>query len=301
MNIHQLNADFGITGQLRFVEDKGGLPFIEIENSKASALVSLYAGQLLSFKPINEPDDLMFLSNKAYYQEGKAIKGGIPVCWPWFGPDPEGLGRPGHGFVRNRLWTISGTEATSDGQTQVKLGLVDTPETREIWPQAFELELAITVGSTVSLELLTRNRGDQAFSITQAFHTYFKVGDINQVRVLGLEDSPYLDKVDNGTLKTQTGAVSVSEEVDRIYTGVKGELVIEDAALGRRIHISSAGSETAVVWNPWAKISADMGDLEDDDYLRLICVETANAASDIVNLLPDNDCRLLTKYTVARK
>ena len=300
MNIDQLNADFGITRQLRLVEGKGGLPFIEIENAKATALVSLYAGQLLSFKPINEPDDLMFLSNRAYYQEGKAIKGGIPICWPWFGPDPEGLGRPGHGFVRNRLWAITGTETTSDGETQVKLGLADTAETRQIWPQAFELELAITVGSAVSLELVTRNRGDQAFSITQAFHTYFKVGDISQVKVLGLEESQYLDKVDNGKLKTQVGPVTASEEVDRIYTGVKGELVIDDAALGRRIHIASAGSETAVVWNPWAKISADMGDLEDDDYLRLLCVETANAASDIVNLLPDSESRLLASYTVDR-
>ena len=118
---------------------------------------------------------------------------------------------------------------------------------------------------------------------------------------MGLEDSSYLDKVDNGTLKTQTGAVTISEEVDRIYTGIKGGLVIDDAALGRRIHIASTGSETAVVWNHWAKTSAAMGDLEDDGYRRLLCVETANAAADIVNLPADSESRLLTSYSVDRE
>jgi glucose-6-phosphate 1-epimerase len=296
MNIEQLNADFGISGQLRFVAGKAELPFVEIQNGKASAVISTYAGQVLSYKPSGAAEDLLFLSDKAYYQQGKAIKGGVPICWPWFGADPEGLGRPAHGFVRNRQWSVLGSETTATGETKLVLGLQDTPETREIWPQAFELRLEITVGDSLGLALVTRNQGDQVFSITQALHTYFKVGDITQVKVLGLEGKTYLDKVDNGESKTQGGAVTIDGEVDRVYLGAAGELVIADAALQRNIRIASSGSATAVVWNPWAKISAEMGDLEDDDYQRLLCVESANAAEDIVEVTPAGEHRLQVNY-----
>lgn len=298
--IEQLNSDHGIVGHLQFAPGGGGLPFIEVDNGRGKALISVYAGQVLSFLPAGESDDLMFLSKLAYYSPGKAIKGGAPICWPWFGPDPEGKGRPGHGFVRNRLWSVISTEALPNGDTKVVLGLDDTPETQSIWPQAFELRQEITVGSELTLELVTRNRGNQAFTITQAFHTYFKVGDIGQARVLGLEGCAYLDKVDGGKEKTQQGAVAIEGEVDRVYMGVASDLVIDDAALGRRILIQSSGSQSAVVWNPWAKISAEMGDLEDDDYLRFLCVETTNAATDTVQVPPGEERRLRTVYRSAR-
>lgn len=300
MKIERLNADYAIAGQLRFIEGNGGFPFIEINSTKASALISIYAGQVLSFRPAGAADDLMFLSEKAYYQTGKAIKGGVPICWPWFGADPQGLGRPAHGFVRNRLWNVVATEMTADGNIRVTLGLMDTPETRAIWPQSFTLALEIIVGNSLNLELVTRNTGTQIFPVTQAFHTYFKVGDISQTSVLGLEGIDYIDKTDNSVQKQQTGAVMINTEVDRIYLGVQGELVVADAALKRRIRIASRGSKTAVVWNPWAKISAEMGDLQDDDYRRLLCVETTNAATDVVEIAPNSEFRLVANYRVER-
>ena len=300
MNTEKLNADYGIADQLRFVEGKGGFQFIEISNNKASALISVYAGQVLSFRPHGETEDLMFLSEKAYYQTGKAIKGGVPVCWPWFGADPEGRGRPAHGFVRNRLWNVVATETTADGDTKVTLGLMDTPETRAIWPQSFTLVLEITVGNSLNLELVTRNTGTQTFPVTQAFHTYFKVGDISQASVWGLEGTDYIDKTDNSAQKHQTGAVIINTEVDRIFLDVQGELIVDDAALKRRIRILSKGSKTAVVWNPWAKISAEMADLQDDDYRRLLCVETTNAATDVVEVAPSSEFRLVANYRVER-
>jgi glucose-6-phosphate 1-epimerase len=300
MNIEQLNAEYAVGDQLKFVEGTGGFPFIKIDNDKASALISVYAGQVLSFQPANDPNNLMFLSETAYYQPGKAIKGGIPICWPWFGPDPDGLGRPAHGFVRNRFWDVVGTAATPDGDAIVTLGLVDTPETRAIWPHSFNLSLKITIGDSLNLELITRNTNTnkQPFFITQAFHTYFKVGHIDQAAVLGLDGLEYIDKTDNATYKLQTGAVSIGAEVDRIYRNVQGELVIDDAALDRRIRITSQGSSTAVVWNPWAKISAEMADLKDDDYERLLCVETANADLDVVEVVPDSEFRLTANYRI---
>jgi len=298
MSIDQLNTDYGIPGRLTFAAGNGGFPMIHIDNGQAKALISVYSGQVLSFQPAAEPTDLMFLSEKAYYAAGKAIKGGVPICWPWFGPDPESLGRPSHGFVRNRLWNVVNTSTTTDGATQVILGLKDTEETRAIWPQAFELAIAITVSHSLRVELITRNLGDKSFPLTQAFHTYFQVGDINRVQVLGLENTQYQDKVDGGIEKTQIGAVTIAGEVDRIYLNVTKELVIDDASLNRRIRIKSAGSKSAVVWNPWAKISASMADLDDSDYQRLICVETTNAATDIVEVPAHSEFRLEAVYSI---
>ncbi|GDX60326.1 MAG: putative glucose-6-phosphate 1-epimerase [Nitrosomonadaceae bacterium] len=300
MNTEQLNTEYAIPGQLKFIQGAGGLPFIEVTTANSSALISVYAGQVLSFRPAGEMDDLMFLSEKAYYQTGKAIKGGAPVCWPWFGADPQGLGRPAHGFVRNRMWNVVATEITVSGAIRVILGLEDTPETIEIWPQSFTLMLEITVGKSLNLELVTRNTGAQLFPVTQAFHTYFKVGDISQVSVSGLEDTDYIDKVDNSALKKQIGPVVINEEVDRIYLGVRDELVINDIALKRRIRIRSGGSKTAVVWNPWAKISAEMADLQDNDYRNLLCAETTNAATDVVEVSPGRESRLVANYSIER-
>ncbi len=298
MTIDQLNSEFAISGQIEFVAGKGGFPLASIDNGKARALISVYAGQVLSYQPAHQDHDLLFLSDVAYYQAGKAIRGGIPICWPWFGPDPEDRGRPAHGFVRNRPWTVRSTEILADGDTRITLGLVDSSETRGIWPGAFDLSLEVTVGNGLRVELLTRNTGDQPFTITQALHSYFRVGAIGQVQVLGLEDADYLDKAGDGSRNTQAGAVRINQEVDRIYLDVETGLFIEDGAFGRRISITATGSHTAVVWNPWAEISAGMGDLRDDGYQRFVCVETANAAKDSIEVTAGSEHRLSAEYRV---
>ncbi|PTN11778.1 D-hexose-6-phosphate mutarotase [Nitrosomonas aestuarii] len=299
MNNEQLNADHGIAGQVEFIEGNGGLTMIQVSTPKANALISIHAGQVLSYQPSGE-EDILFLSSKAYYQDGKAIKGGAPVCWPWFGPDPEGKGRPGHGFVRNRPWNVLSTEATPDDDIKITLGLTDTPETREIWPHAFELTQEIVVGDSLNLTLITRNTGAELFSITQAFHTYFKVGDITQTSVMGLQDCTYIDKVNSSAEKKQEGVITIASEVDRIYHDVSNTMIIDDKALNRCIQILSQGNKTAVVWNPWEKISAEMADLEDTDYKRLLCVETTNAASDVIAIAPGQEFRLVADYSVMR-
>jgi glucose-6-phosphate 1-epimerase len=298
MNIEQLNIDHGIPDQLKFIEGAGGFVFIKIDNPKASAMISVYGGQVLSFQPANEPHDLMFLGEAAYYQTGKSIKGGTPICWPWFGPDPERLGRSAHGFVRNRPWNVKRTEVTANGECKVTLGLADTSETRAIWPHSFKLSVEITVGESLNLELITRNPTNRTFHITQALHTYFKVGHINQIAISGLEGTKYVDKADNGLQKLQAGAVTIDKEVDRIYQGIHGEVLIDDAAFSRRIRITSTGSKTAVVWNPWEKIAAEMGDLKNDDYEYFVCVETANAGADIVQVGPGSEVRLVANYRI---
>ncbi|NJR69263.1 MAG: D-hexose-6-phosphate mutarotase [Synechococcales cyanobacterium CRU_2_2] len=299
MTLEQLDADYSLTHQLTFVAGPGGLPMIEINNPLAKATISVYGGQVLSFQPVGAAD-LLFLSEQAYYAEGKAIKGGVPVCWPWFGADPENKGRAAHGFVRNRMWNVNSTETLEDGETKVVLGLSDSEATREIWPYGFEMAIAITVGTTLRLQLMTRNTGDQPFALTQALHTYFSVGEIGQVEVLGLEGTRYLDKAkgSGGGEKSQLDAVTVAAEVDRIYLNVPSELAIVDASLGRRINITSSGSKTAVVWNPWAEIAAASGDLADDSYQKFICVETTNAATDVVEVPVGGDACLVATYGI---
>ncbi len=298
MTLDQLNNDYAITGLLEFEKGEGGFPVARIDNGKARARISVYAGQVLSYQPAGEAHDLLFVSEAAYYQAGKAIKGGIPVCWPWFGPDPEARGRPAHGFVRNRPWVVRATEVLAGGDTRIILGLTDSPESRDIWPHAFDLSLSATIGSGLRVELLTRNTGDQPFTLTQALHSYFNIGAIGQVQVFGLEDGDYLDKAGDGGRYTQRGAVRFDREVDRIYLDAPTGLVIDDAALGRRISIATSGSRTAVVWNPWATITAGMGDLRDDDYQRFVCVETANAATDSIEVKPGGEYRLSAEYRV---
>ena len=297
MDFDQLR-EYEIEDELQFVEIEHGFTYAEINNARAHATISTYSGQVLSYRPKNRQDDMLFVSDRAYYEDGKAIKGGIPVCWPWFGADPDGQGRAAHGFVRNRQWQVSGSEALADGSTKVVMRLADTGETRKIWPHPFTLDIEITVGDSLGVVLVTRNSGDENITISQALHTYFRVGDIGRVRVLGLEGTEYLDKMDDSARKTQSGPVVIDSEVDRIYTGVSGDLVIDDASLGRRVRIASSGCSTAVVWNPWVEIAASMGDLDDNDYRKMICVETANAGPETIEITPGSEHRLAAEYTI---
>jgi glucose-6-phosphate 1-epimerase len=297
MNFDQL-CEYEIENELQFVDIEHGFTYIEINNAKAHATISTYSGQVLSYRPKSQKHDLLFVSDKAYYEDGKAIKGGIPVCWPWFGADPDDMGRPAHGFVRNRQWEVTGSESLANGSTRVVMGMVDSDETRDIWPHPFKLSIEITVGDTLKLALITHNTGDHSITISQALHTYFYVGDIGKVQVLGLDGVHYLDKVDEFAEKTQSGPVTINGEVDRIYKGVTGELVIDDESLGRKIRIVSRGCSTAVVWNPWKEIAASMGDLNDDDYRNMICVETANAGPETVEIAAGSEYRLEAEYTI---
>ncbi|BBL34578.1 putative glucose-6-phosphate 1-epimerase [Nitrosomonas stercoris] len=302
MNSEQLNQQYGIGQQVVFSEGKGGLPVIQVNNEQAKALISVYGGQVLAFQPAHAQQQLLFVSQQAYYQPGKAIKGGVPICWPWFGPDLEGKGRPAHGFMRNRMWEVISTALTPEGAVQIVLGATDTAETRAIWSRAFALQLEITIADTLNLELTTRNTGTQPCTITQAFHPYFQVGDIRQTSVTGLENTRYIDKVSDNMEREQLGAVTIDAEVDRIYQAVgSSDLVIHDQAWQRRIRITSKGNRTAVVWNPWAKRSAAMSDLGDEDYLRFICVETTNAATDRAHIPPNSEVKLTANYKIEQE
>ena len=302
MSLESSYQQFAIKDRLSFVEGKGGLPFIKVENEYASALISIYAAQVLSYKLKLEDggnNELLFVSESAYFEEGKAIKGGIPICWPWFGRDPENLGRQMHGFARNMLWQLEDTSSTSAGDTKIVLSLTESKDSYKLWPHDFKVILTITIGKSLHLSLQTINTGKEAFTITQALHTYFSIADIQQVQLEGLDGVQYLDMV-NGANKTevQLDGVNVNQEVDRIYTDAPNYATLIDTKSQREVTIETSGSKTTVVWNPWIDISKSSGDLNDDAYQRFICVETANAAEDVVLVEPNESFKIEAEYTL---
>lgn len=298
MDIDALNAEHGIEGTLRLREDRGGLPMIEIENGLASAAISLHGGQVLSYRPAAARCDLLYECTRAWCEPGRDIKAGIPICWPWFGRDPEG--RQIHGFVGDRPWTLLWTASLPNGATRVRLGISDDAQTRAIWPHPFDLSVEATVGATLSVELIARNTGDRAYRVTQGLHSYFRVGDVRLTRLLGLEGCRYIDKAvgGNDAIRVQEGPVVVDREVNRIYEQVQPDLVLEDPTLGRRIRIGSCHSSTCVVWNPWIETAREMEDLGDLDYLDFLCVETVNAASEVVEIPGGGEARLAAELAV---
>ncbi|MBK1643750.1 D-hexose-6-phosphate mutarotase [Thiocapsa imhoffii] len=300
MDIEALNAQFGIENVLRVVTGRGGLTMIEITNGLATALISPHGGQVLSFRPAHAAEDLFFVSERAYFEAGQAIKGGVPVCWPWFGPDPQGQGRPAHGFARIWPWTILATAQEPDGSTFVQLGIADDEHTRALWPYYFNLLIEIRVGTTLAIDLITRNAGDRPLRLTQGLHAYFKVGDAGEVAVHGLSGCRYLDKAADGAdaVIEQTGPVRFDREVNRIYEAVPAELSIEDPVLKRRIGIETKQSRTAVVWNPWVETARAMPDLDDADYRHFVCVETVNTASEVIEIPPAQDYSLGARYRI---
>ena len=301
MNRFELNTQFAIANQLSFGQGNGDWPFIQIHNAHARATISLYGGQVLGFHPHHTTDDLMFLSERAFYEQGKAIKGGAPICWPWFGADTSGMNRGAHGFARNQLWRVVSTrELADDGATEVVLALKPSPKSLELWAHTFDLTSTITVGKTLKIALVTRNTSDTPMHLTQAIHTYFKVGDIGQTQVLGLENTQYIDNAVGGNreIKPQMGAIDFTQEVDRIYTHTPPIMQIVDAAWQRNIQIQATGSHSTVVWNPWVEIAKKSADLNDGDYQKFVCVETANAADDCVQIAPNASHTLSAEYSI---
>jgi glucose-6-phosphate 1-epimerase len=221
------------------------------------------------------------------------------VCWPWFGPDPEGRGRPDHGFVRNRFWDVLSTELGDGGETRLRLGCRDEAGTRGLWPHSFTLEIEITVGNTLEVALTTRNTGNKAFTVTQALHTYFSFADVRQVELDGLAAGSYIEKVAGSPLFdqrfSQQGALSFEGPVNRIYLDTSERLTIRDEALNRKLFLDREGSGSVVVWNPGIEQSRQMGDFGDEEYLGMLCVETANAADDAVQIEAGASHRLLSR------
>ena len=302
LDIETLNSKFSIQqddNQLLITRGDGDIPVVTIQNKLASARISLQGAHILSWIPAGEAE-VIWLSEDAVYKDGKSIRGGIPVCWPWFGAHESREDFPAHGFARTVMWDLLKTEALDDGRTRISLFIQKSQQMDSFWPEQAEVFFQVTVGKKLELELDTCNKGSKAISIGQAFHTYFKVNDVSRVMLHGLDGAEYLDKLEGFKRKKQPGTVTINEEVDRVYLDTVNDCVIQDTELNRNIVIKKCGSHSTVVWNPWQQTADKMGDLGTNGYKTMLCVESSNAADDVVVIEPGKQHQLYVDYEVIK-
>lgn len=261
------------------------LEFIEVKNNSAYAKIALNGAQVFHYERVGEKS-LLWLSEISDFKEGKSIRGGIPICWPWFGkPQDKTLQ---HGFARTLKWTHISTDEIDSNTTQVILKLQHSQESLKLFPYKFELALHVEIGDGLKLKLKTTNLDTKTFEITQALHTYFAVSNIDDVEISGLENKPYLDAL-IWKNEIQKGVITFDKEVDRVYQKVDNKINIKDK--NTTLHVENSGSSSVVVWNPWIdkcqRMSLDKNDMKKEAYKEFVCVESANAFEDFIVLKPD--------------
>ena len=258
-----------------------GFEYIEVKNEAAEAKVALQGAHLFHYARAGE-EPILWLSEVSDFEVGKAIRGGVPVCWPWFGFN-EDKSLPQHGFARISMWEFVGSDEVDARTTVLTLRLTHDEKTLQIWHYKFLLELKITISDKLMLELKTTNLDDKPFKISQALHTYFSVSHISEVAIKGLDKKPYLDAL-TWKKEIQNGDITFEQEVDRVYQNVEGEIVLSDKK--REVYIKNSGSSSVVVWNPWIEKTLRMSAMKPNAYEYFVCIESANAFDDARVLNP---------------
>lgn len=284
LSIDQLNQQFAQPDHLYFAAGAGQRPAAFLRWDGSETAVSLFGAHVLSYKPAGQAP-LLWLSKFAQFKPDKAIRGGIPLVWPWFGSHPADSHKPSHGFARISQWQVGQTAVTAQG-TQLHLTLSSSAKTDLLWPHPFHLELIVTLADVLRIALVTKNVGERPFSYSQALHTYFAVNHSHQVQIQGLDGCTFIDKLANNGRFVQDGSLTITQETDRIYLDTPDIIWLDDVGGQRRIKIQSEGSRSAVVWNPWVDKAQRMADFGDSEYQQMICIETANVADDQITLSP---------------
>lgn len=292
--IAELNQKFAIRDHITFTEDEPGLPKMRIATAASDATLYLYGAHLTQWTP-RGGNPVLYLSPKSALAPGKAIRGGIPVLFPWFGPRwnaaeydaAHGTTSPMHGFARTTVWTVDRVHLDPTGEVEVTLSLPVDEQAKAFGYPDFHATLEFRIGKELHMTLTVTNRGKEAVAFEEGFHTYFAIGNIHAVRVLGLRGSTYIDKRDNLTRKVQRETeLAFSRDVDQLHVNTSEPLVLQDPANHRSIHILKTGSQSTVVWNPWTVLTPNFPDLAEDSWEHFACVEVVNAADDRITLQP---------------
>ena len=266
-----------------------------IRHGQAELLVAQQGAHILSYQLAGEPP-LIWLNDEAVFKTGKSIRAGVPVCWPWFGNltrNPQSVqamrvsaeAPPAHGLVRAMDWELGGIEA--EGESLKIEFLLPYPEGGlPGWPHQVDLKLSIRLDEQLHISLTSHNQGAETVSISQALHSYFAVSDVREVHVEGVDGLSYIETLEDWKTRQQLGDLRFIGETDRIYLDAPPLLSIVDPTWERRIELTSSGSRTAVIWNPWIDRAAAFSDMADDGWQRMLCIETANVMGDVVNLKP---------------
>lgn len=299
--LDHLNASFGIPGVLSF-DERDGFLCAHVTTPACSAELYLHGAHVTAWQPADQ-EPVLFLSKESAFEPDKAIRGGIPIVFPWFGSrtataeDPRTDG-PSHGFARIQPWKLD-FGAYAAEELHLSLSLEPTEVSRSLGYDKFLLAYQITFGKQLKLRLSIANDGDAPMQIEEALHTYLKVGDVQQVQIHGLFEAEYLDKTDNFIRKIQTDPVlTPSGPTDRPYLNTTSPVVVDDPLLHRRITVTKANSNTTVIWNPWA--NAGLEDMNGDGWRHMICVESANVADNALTLQPREAHVLETTISVER-
>lgn len=284
---------------IKLTEDDSGLKYIEIDNSLATAKIALQGAHVMQWQPRSEKQPVLWLSDHARYVEGRSIRGGVPICWPWFGAHPTDSTLCPHGFARVIPWQLVDFDTTDDGATRLLLQMLETDEARRQLSYPYALTITITVGQRLKIDLATTNKAEHPFIIGEAFHTYFNVSDIGAIKVTGLQDCVYSDKVLGYQRHIEHETLTFDGEFDRVYLNHSGDCVLHDPQYKRRIRISKSRSNTTVIWTPWADKAHKIGDLGDaDEWRHMICIESANAMDNMVVINPDRTHVMTAEYSV---
>jgi len=274
-----------------------GVVIAKIDSDQAKAEISLQGGQVLSWQPTGA-EPVIWMSSEAEPTVGKGMRGGVPVCWPWFGPHASEADFPAHGFARSSEWQMVASELLESGEVRLLMQLSGDGSSLW-WPHPFELQLEVVVGTRLQLNLISTNLSDQSVVIGEALHTYFQISDIEQVSVSGLDGVIYHDKVSGAEGVTQQGEIRFGSETDRVYINSQQSCVIDDAGLQRQIVIEKIGSDSTVVWNPWSGKAERMGDLGELGWRKMLCMESANAFDNLVTLAAGESHSLKVIYRLA--
>ncbi|HEU5453919.1 MAG TPA: D-hexose-6-phosphate mutarotase [Terriglobales bacterium] len=274
----------------------GGMQRVRISGPLGQGEIYLHGAQVTSWKPVDH-DEVLFLSSKSRWQEGQAIRGGIPICFPWFRAKADNPAAPAHGFARTRVWQLQSMVETAAGLV-VTLVTESDAQTLRWWPAEFRLVYRVTFGSELRLELVCTNTGRTPLRFEEALHTYNRVSDVAHARVQGLENVRFLDNTHSNQEKTQHGEVAITSPTDSAYLPSTSDVDLLDPQMRRRIRLHKQNSFTTVVWNPWREGAAALRDLGDGEWAQFLCVEASNIMDSAVNLEPGEEHALTAVLSV---
>ena len=289
---------FDIPGALRWQRGPNRLTHAVISTPTADAELYLQGAHVTGWTPHGQRP-ILFLSPKSLFVPGKAIRGGVPIIFPWFGPRSDGKPGPDHGFARTMEWTMESARLRDDGTVEIILSLTSNGATRALFAADFRLRFRVTIGTTLEMELETHNPSTETLRFEAALHTYLAVSDVCQVSVTGLERTVYIDKTDGFKRKSQDAQpLRVAKETDQVHVNTNATCIVHDPGWNRRIVVEKTGSESTVIWNPWIEKTKTMSDMDPDGWKHMICVEAANVADNAVELPPGGSHKMTATLRV---
>jgi glucose-6-phosphate 1-epimerase len=298
MRAEELAAEFGIAGVLDFIETEHGLVKTAISLDGVAGELYLQGAQVTAWQPPGERP-VLFTSPNSAFAPGRAIRGGIPIVFPWFGASRQAPTAPQHGFARTATWHLDGVETAGSGSLTLTLRLSDGDVGSPFWPQRFRAIYTVSFAPALSLRLAVQNRATHPIRFEEALHGYFAISDVTAIAISGLAGTTYIDKTDAARRKRQIAdLVTITAETDSVYLDTPGQCIIDDSRWRRRVVIDKDGAASSVVWNPWAEKAAAMVDLGDPAWRSMVCVETGNIADNEVRLAADAEHQMSTRISV---